>query len=113
MVLASISKEEKMNIGISRDIFLADFFEKRILFVKGALLEHKVEWRDVDNALFSWEANDGLIQLHKNGLIPVNEYTENIKDLGTDCSLISKADFGVEPTRYQTALDSLFDLGNS
>ena len=93
MVLASISKEEKMNIGISRDIFLADFFEKRILFVKGALLAHKVEWRDVDNALFSWEANDGLIQLHKNGLIPVNEYTENIKDLGTDCSLISKAIF--------------------
>ncbi|MDA8455137.1 cupin domain-containing protein [Acidovorax sp. GBBC 3334] len=82
-----------MKIGVEREDFLENFFEKKFLFAKGAFSGHGVEWVDIDDALFSWSPDDGLIQLYKNGRIPVEEYVEHFDNMGLKHSRISKEIF--------------------
>lgn len=82
-----------MNIGMERENFLKFFFERNFLFAKGAFSGHGIKWRDINDALFSWSPDDGLIKLYKNGEIPVEEYTENAEGLGLKHSRVSKHRF--------------------
>lgn len=82
-----------MNIGMSREYFLDNFFEKKPLHAKGAFLNEDIEWWHINNALFSWNPGDGLIQLYSNGLVSIDKYTETTGDLSLKCSRISKDTF--------------------
>ena len=71
-----------MNLGMSRADFIDDYFERKFLFRKQAFSDHGVEWKHVNESLFSWDPREGLIHLHKDGLVPLEKYTEPFLDVG-------------------------------
>lgn len=71
-----------MNLGMSRAGFIGDYFEKQFFVCKQAFSGHGVEWRHINEALFSWDPREGLIHLHKDGLVPLEKYTEPFLDVG-------------------------------
>ncbi len=79
-----------MNLGIDREIFLSNFFEKNFLLAKNAFDGHGIAWGDIDDVLFSWNPDDGLIQLYKGGRVPIEEYVEYVNDLGLKYCRVSK-----------------------
>ena len=49
-----------MNLGMSRKVFIDDYFEKQFFLCRQAFSNHGVEWKHVNEALFSWDPRDDL-----------------------------------------------------
>ena len=71
-----------MNLGISRAEFIDNYFEKNFFVRKQAFTNHGVEWRHVNEALFSWDPREGLISLYKDGKVPLEKFVEPFQDVG-------------------------------
>ena len=82
-----------IDFGISPEQFVAEFYEQRYRFFKGALIGRPVAWKDINSTLFAWDPRDGLLQLFKGGKIPAEQYTENFVDLAMQRSRIVKDAF--------------------
>lgn len=79
-----------MDLGVSSEQFLKDYYERKFLFRKGALTCTPVTWKDINTALFAWDPHDGSLLLFKDGIVPAERYTETFMDLTTQRSKIVK-----------------------
>jgi ribosomal protein L16 Arg81 hydroxylase len=79
-----------IDFGISAETFIAEYYERQFWLCKGALTSCPVNWSDINTALFAWNPSDGLLQIFKDGLIPIERYTENFADLSMQRTRIVK-----------------------
>ncbi|AQR64053.1 hypothetical protein BXU06_02480 [Aquaspirillum sp. LM1] len=82
-----------MIFGMSRADFIGNYFEKRLFICKNEFTDHGIEWKHINETLFSWDPSDGLLHLYKDGLVPQNKYTEFFVDIGLQRSRIVKDAF--------------------
>lgn len=48
-------------LKINRDDFLLNFFEKNFFFEKKSIESIDITWDDIDEILYGWNLNEGLI----------------------------------------------------
>lgn len=82
-----------IDFGVSTERFIEEYYEKQFFVRKGALAHRPVTWKDINSTLFAWDPRDGLLQLFKDGPIPVEHYTETFVDLAMQRSKIVKDTF--------------------
>ncbi|MDC2862435.1 MULTISPECIES: JmjC domain-containing protein [unclassified Delftia] len=82
-----------MNIGITREEFIKNYFEQNFLFCHNALYPHKIDWNHINEVLFSSDPSDGMLSIFKDGLIPIEKYTENFIDFNIRKTRITKSLF--------------------
>lgn len=72
-----------MNIGISKEEFIGNYFEKNFLFHRNSIPSHGIKWDHIDDILFSLDPSNGMLNIFKDGIVPIEKYTENLLDLNT------------------------------
>lgn len=80
-------------LKINRDDFLLNFFEKNFFFEKKSIESIDITWDDIDEILYGWNLNEGLIHLFKDGKLDPSIYTEEFYDLGINRRRILKDSF--------------------
>lgn len=82
-----------IDLRISPQQFLDIHYETQFLVQRGAVAVGAVAWSDINSALFAWDPRDGLLQLFKDGPVPLEQYTEPFVDLAMQRSRIVKDRF--------------------
>lgn len=69
-------------LEIEREVFFQKYFEKDFYLERKVINSDELTWGEVDEILFGWSPNDGLIHLFKDGKIDPATYTEDFYDVG-------------------------------
>lgn len=72
----------RIALGIPKDKFFADYFEKRPLLARGVAPTSLLEPLDVERLLYASDPTDLTVRLFADRLVPVNDYTDSYPDVG-------------------------------
>jgi ribosomal protein L16 Arg81 hydroxylase len=79
-----------INFGIDREKFFKHHYDKLWLMRRRAFHASDFSWRDLDNALYSWEPRSRQIRLFKGGAVPSEVFTETYMELSDSRTRIIK-----------------------
>lgn len=71
-----------LNLGISREDFMANYYARQVYVARGAAINHGVTWSTFDDVLFCIDPHSGDIQLFRDGRVPGQAYTDTFDDVG-------------------------------
>lgn len=83
----------RIQFGISREAFAAEYFEKNFMLLRGALRDAAFSMADVDHLLHVTEPGSPALRLHNGGFVPEEAFIEQYNDLGTQRRRIIRDNF--------------------
>lgn len=78
-----------IGLGVSRQEFYQNYFEKKFLFAQNAIQKHAVTWEGLNEVVFR-ESDLTAIRLFKDGLLPDHQYTSKYQDIREVCTQLSR-----------------------
>lgn len=79
-----------INLGMTAETFMSDYYERRPLLVRGGYLDRDIGWDDVNHAIYVGEKESDFIRIHKDGFVNPDVYSEYCNDVGTVRRRISR-----------------------
>lgn len=83
----------KIDLQIDRKYFSDNYREKNILLKRDALKGAPFSWDNLNDLLFSVSPSAPFFKIHKNGVVPENEYVVSYQDIGKHRKKIVKSVF--------------------
>ena len=80
-----------INFDLTRDEFLAEYFEQKPRHFRGALIDRPIAWSDIDRLLHSLTPGLPLMRMFHQGQLPDNSYTQEYSELGQTRRRLDKA----------------------
>lgn len=82
-----------INFDLTRDEFLAEYFEQKPRHFRGALIARPLGWPDIDRLLHSLTPGLPLMRMFHQGPLPDHAYTQEYSELGQTRRRLDKARF--------------------
>ncbi|MND62016.1 50S ribosomal protein L16 arginine hydroxylase [compost metagenome] len=80
-------------LNINKEDFFLNHFEKNFYFKKNAISTIDITWSDIDEILYGWNVEEGLIHMYKDGKVDPSLYTRDFYDVGMYRKVILKDTF--------------------
>lgn len=82
-----------IEFDLTREEFLAEYFERKPRHFPGALTERPIAWSDIDQLLHFIAPGLPAMRMFHNGLVPDHAYIEELSEVGRTRRRLNKAKF--------------------
>lgn len=82
-----------LDFGVTAATFRQRYLEREVYLHRSAMLERPFDWGAIDTLLHQIEPTPALMQLFHGGLVPQENYVEDVVDLGMPRRRVSKSLF--------------------